>query len=284
MIDYSFNLTTTPERLEERVSLEKTLESLNNQTSPPRKIRIAIPEYYIRWKKYYNSIPKWLTAIPIVAIVRCNDYGPATKWMCATHADTEYVIVCDDDRYFHNDTSAKLIKAINDIKCDSISFYGMWWWIDPDDQSKGVDESFMICQAADAWITRTECLKDYPKFWYRAFNYFEQSFYVDDVLTSAYMLYKDIEYTCIDYDKDNENVTSAEDLPTTFSKYSLLNIHDIEKKWLRKRQQTEVRDNMLEMIKNETNLDTFPENMTIELTENLVRNDGTSINPTFFSN
>ena len=85
-------------------------------------------------------------------------------------------------------------------------------------------------------------------------------------------------------DKDNENVTSAEDLPTTFSKYSLLNIHDIEKKWLRKRQQTEVRDNMLEMIKNETNLDTFPENMTIELTENLVRNDGTSINPTFFSN
>ena len=42
MIDYSFNLTTTPERLEERVSLEKTLESLNNQTSPPRKIRIAI--------------------------------------------------------------------------------------------------------------------------------------------------------------------------------------------------------------------------------------------------
>ena len=56
MIDYSFNLTTTPERLEERVSLEKTLESLNNQTSPPRKIRIAIPEYYIRWKKYYNSM------------------------------------------------------------------------------------------------------------------------------------------------------------------------------------------------------------------------------------
>ena len=57
----------------------------------------------------------------------------------------------------------------------------------------------------------------------------------------------------------------------------------MEKKGLRMKQQTEVRDNMLEMIKNESNLDTFPEDMSITLTENLLRGDGSSFNPTFFS-
>ena len=38
---------------------------------------------------------------------------------------------------------------------------------------------------------------------------------------------------------------------------------------------------MLEMVKKETNLDSFPTNMMIKLTENIVRRDGKQHNPIF---
>ena len=249
-VDYSYVLTTTPERIEEKKALCKTIESLKNQTVKPKHILIAIPNHYLRWGIDYD-VPKWLEKMSGVDIVRCNDYGPATKWMCASYADTEYVIVCDDDREFKNEAAEILIENLD--KNESASFYGMWWWIDKDDKSKGVDESFLICQAADSWIVPTKKLKDFPAFWYRAFNFYEQSFYVDDVVASAYMKYKKMEYTCIDFDDEDESVGAATDLSTSFSKYSLLNMKDDISKLLRMKQQTDVRDNMLEMIEKETN-------------------------------
>jgi len=275
-VDYSYVLTTTPERIEERNSLYKTIKSLKNQTVAPKKILIAIPNHYLRWGIDFD-VPKWLTKIPDVNIVRCNDYGPATKWMCASYADTEFVIVCDDDREFKHKAAEKLINSLDEN--ESTSFYGMFWWYDWNDKGKGVDETFLICQAADSWIVPTKKLNNFPTFWYRAFNFYEQCFYIDDVVVSAYMKHANIDYTCINYDEEDSG--AAKDLSKSFSEYSLLNMKDINSKHLRMEQQTHVRDKMLEMIKGETNLKSFPTNMTIKLTENIIRGDGKQHNPIF---
>ena len=282
-VDYSYVLTTTPERIEERDSLSKTIESLKNQTVAPKIIHIAIPKYYLRWGIDFD-VPQWLNDMSGVEIIRCDDYGPATKWMCASYVDTEFVIVCDDDRELKPKAAEKLISSLDDN--ESTSFYGMWWWneLDKDGRpnyEKWIDDSFLICQAADSWITPTKTLEHFPSFWYRAFNYYEQSFYVDDVVISAYMKYSGVNMNCMNYDEEDSG--AATNLPTSQSKYSLYNSEIEETRWLRVEQQTNVRNKMLEMIKTETNLKSFPTNMVIKLTEDIVRHDGKQHNPIIFN-
>tara|TARA_R110000824_G_scaffold140066_1_gene305634 strand:- start:2 stop:922 length:921 start_codon:yes stop_codon:yes gene_type:complete len=282
-VDYSYVLTTTPERIEERDSLSKTIESLKNQSVKPKKIHIAIPKHYLRWGIDFD-VPQWLNDIPEVEINRCDDYGPATKWMCASYVDTEFVIVCDDDRELKPKTAEILIASLDDNQ--STSFYGMWWWNELDEdgrpnEEKWVDETFLICQAADSWITPTKILEHFPSFWYRAFNYYEQSFYVDDVVISAYMKYSGVNMNCMNYDEDDSG--AATNLPTSQSEYSLYNQEEESTVWLRVEQQTKVRDKMLEMIKTETNLKSFPTNMVIKLTEDVIRRDGKQHNPIIFN-
>ena len=70
------SLTTIPSRIK---NLNKSVESLLNQSFKPDKIFINIPNKYKRFKEIVekNHIPKF--ADPIVEIIRCEDFGPGTK-------------------------------------------------------------------------------------------------------------------------------------------------------------------------------------------------------------
>jgi hypothetical protein len=95
------------------------------------------------------------------------------------------------------------------------------------------------------------------------------------------MKYSGVNMNCMNYDEEDSG--AATNLPTSQSKYSLYNSEIEETRWLRVEQQTNVRNKMLEMIKTETNLKSFPTNMTIRLTEDIVRPNGKQHNPINFN-
>src|SRR5688572_18914575 len=68
-------LTTTPTRINK---IRPTLESLVNQTRVPNAIYLNVPYHLKRTGEPY-VIPEWLKELPEVTVVRCEDYGPATK-------------------------------------------------------------------------------------------------------------------------------------------------------------------------------------------------------------
>ena len=67
--------STIPQRIK---SLEKSINSLLNQSKKPDKIFINIPYKYRRFDETIkdHEIPKFDNSI--VEIARCEDYGPAT--------------------------------------------------------------------------------------------------------------------------------------------------------------------------------------------------------------
>ena len=101
-------LTTLPSRLNH---IELTLKSLLHQQRRPQKIRLHIPDRSIRQKTTYE-IPDYLHHLQGVDIVRCTDFGPATKLIPAVldlPSHTRLLIVDDDRLYpssfvetFHN--------------------------------------------------------------------------------------------------------------------------------------------------------------------------------------
>ena len=75
-MNFCVSMTSVPPRFS---SLEKTLNSLNNQKKKPNKIFLNIPSKFKRFKniKYnFNILTKKFTNL---IINRCNDYGPGTK-------------------------------------------------------------------------------------------------------------------------------------------------------------------------------------------------------------
>lgn len=104
MLKYVASLSTIPSRIE---TLHLTLDSLANQSHPFDKIYVCIPQECKRLGKPY-IIPDTLASRPGIEILRCEDYGPATKilGLLAAHLpelnpDTK-IFFCDDDRVYES--------------------------------------------------------------------------------------------------------------------------------------------------------------------------------------
>jgi hypothetical protein len=91
-------LTTTPARLP---YLASTLKSLLYQTQRPQLIRLHLP-YYSRREQCAYIVPTWLQEMSAVEIIRCEDYGPATKLIPALqhYAPEQKLLVVDDDKLY----------------------------------------------------------------------------------------------------------------------------------------------------------------------------------------
>jgi hypothetical protein len=76
--DIVITLTTMPDRLQSN-EFKKVLSSMFEQTVRPRDIRLNVPHVSKRTGKEY-IIPNWLHNVAIT-IVRCEDFGPATKYI-----------------------------------------------------------------------------------------------------------------------------------------------------------------------------------------------------------
>ena len=96
--DIVVTFTTTPSRIN---LLEHTLKSLLDQTRPPAKIILNVPEFSLREQVAYE-IPRALTVLSSLEIHRCNDLGPGTKLIPTlprVSAETP-LLVLDDDRIY----------------------------------------------------------------------------------------------------------------------------------------------------------------------------------------
>lgn len=95
------SLSTIPSRME---NIYPALNSLMDQTMPPRRIILAIPPFSIREQKAY-IIPSALAHCPAVEIIDAQkDWGPATKLIPAllhpSTAPEDIILTADDDNIY----------------------------------------------------------------------------------------------------------------------------------------------------------------------------------------
>ena len=101
------------------------------QTRAPREIRINLPATSIREKRDY-VIPQWLEELRSIKLVRCEDWGPATKLLPALSAyeADQAILVVDDDRIYAPNTVEVLEAAARE---EPNAALGLGGWIAPAD-------------------------------------------------------------------------------------------------------------------------------------------------------
>ena len=117
------SFTSIPPRLN---NTEKTIKNILNQTYPIEQIIMNIPNgiYKRTGEEYF--IPKYLDKyLDKVNIVRCPEYGPATKLLGGLNFidDDVYIYVIDDDMEYPKNHLEKLVgRLTKDTDCVSNTF------------------------------------------------------------------------------------------------------------------------------------------------------------------
>jgi hypothetical protein len=126
--DAIVSLSTIPSRI---ALIEPTVKSLLRQTHAPRRVIINVPDYSIREKAAY-IIPPFLENLKSVEIRRCQDFGPATKFLptLLNEASDQKVIIVDDDRVYPPTLVEELCNAADRNPRAAFSMSG---WIVPHD-------------------------------------------------------------------------------------------------------------------------------------------------------
>lgn len=121
-------LTTTPSRLPH---IDGALKSLLRQTRRPQRVRLHIPDFSWREQRPYQ-VPDYLMTLQAVEVVRCPDYGPATKLLPAlpVYAPAQKLLVVDDDMLYAADLVDNFFRWANTYPRLAIGSSG---WIVPAD-------------------------------------------------------------------------------------------------------------------------------------------------------
>ncbi len=102
------SLSTTPYRIND---MEDNIKSLIRQNINLDGIYLNVPHRFLRDNLEY-TIPSWLKNYPQVTVIRCQDYGPATKLLGTLEQvpltpDT-IIITVDDDTYYPKNLALEL--------------------------------------------------------------------------------------------------------------------------------------------------------------------------------
>jgi len=169
------SLTTIPPRLK---NLDKSIESLLNQTQKPDKIFINIPSTYKRFSETIknNEIPKFSSGI--VEITRCEDCGPGTKLLGSLEKlkKDSLVILADDDNTYENYMIEKFFYFYSMTPNNAYSFY-----VHP-------LGNFGVGQGADGFAINTNYLSGIKNFYDIVVKDYKELFLYDDLWIS-YFLY-----------------------------------------------------------------------------------------------
>ena len=177
VLDYMIfvSLTTIPRRIQ---NLNKSIESLLNQTKKPNKIFINIPKKYKRFREIIDKdqIPKFNDSA--VEITRCEDYGPGTKLLGSLNKfeKDSLIILVDDDHVYEDYMIEKFFYFYSKASNNAYSFY-----VYP-------LENFPVGQGADGFAINTNHLADIKIFYDKVVKDYKDLFLNDDVWIS-YFLY-----------------------------------------------------------------------------------------------
>ena len=170
------SITTVPKRIK---SIEKSVDSLLNQTQPPDKIFINIPKQYRRFKEIVKDedIPKFNNKK--VEVTRCEDYGPGTKLLGSLHKlkKDSLVILADDDHLYENYMIEKFYYFYSKAPQNAYSFY-----VHP-------LNNFGVGQGADGFAINSNFLNGINKFYEEVVKNNDQLFIHDDLWTSFFLFY-----------------------------------------------------------------------------------------------
>ena len=123
--DYYFSLSTIPSRMH---NIKNVIESLLNQVIKPKKIFIHIPRVYRRFPLVEIVLPN-LSEYPAVEIVRCSDYGSATKFLPMMFIDEvkadDNIIIVDDDHRYDPMLGIKLIDLVDRYPNSASCMFGV---------------------------------------------------------------------------------------------------------------------------------------------------------------
>jgi glycosyl transferase family 25 len=130
-------ITTIPSRFN---NINKTINSLLNQTRRPDKIYITIPNQYLRFKTSIanKDIEKLLELYKyfvdekgerLISVIRTKkDYGPGMKLLgllmkVSTITDEDYILLVDDDHIYRNYMIDRFVQNINQYPDSAHSYY-----------------------------------------------------------------------------------------------------------------------------------------------------------------
>ena len=169
------SISTIPARVK---NINKSIESLLNQTKKPDKIFINIPLKYKRFAETINEdhIPKFDSEI--IEITRCDDYGPGTKLMGSLNKlkKNSLVILADDDHIYKNYMIEKFFDYYSKAPDNAYSFF-----VYP-------INNFPVGQGADGFAINTNNLKGIKTFYDKVVKEYKELFLNDDLWIS-YFLY-----------------------------------------------------------------------------------------------
>ena len=168
------SLSTIPPRIK---NLNKSVESLLNQSLRPDKIFINIPFKYQRFEEVVedNQIPVFRDRR--VEITRCEDCGPGTKLLGSLHKlnKDSLVILADDDNIYEDYMIEKFYYFYSVAPENAYSFY-----VHP-------LGNFPIGQGADGFAINTNSLEGIKIFYDKVVRDYKELFLYDDPWISFFL-------------------------------------------------------------------------------------------------
>jgi hypothetical protein len=134
--DLIVGLTTIPSRLP---FLLPTLKSLLLQDVLPGRILLHLPRHSRREQVEY-TVPEELQGLEVIQVVRCPDWGPATKILPALlDCDPDQrMVAVDDDRIYRPTLLADLLEASATHPDSAVGCFGVIVPADRTDRRKGL--------------------------------------------------------------------------------------------------------------------------------------------------
>ena len=170
------SISTIPQRIK---NLNRSVESLLQQSQKPDKIYINIPFKYKRFTEIIedDQIPKFDNKK--VEVTRCEDYGPGTKLLGSLDKlkKDSLIVLADDDHIYENYMIEKFYYFYSKAPENAYSFY-----VHP-------LKNFGVGQGADGFAINSNYLSGVRKFYDIVVKTNENLFIHDDLWTSFFLSY-----------------------------------------------------------------------------------------------
>ena len=173
---FCISLSSIPSRLQ---SIKEVVNSLNQQTTKPKKIFLNIPFSYKRFPEIKNINLDILKDIKDdnFQVIRCEDYGPGTKLLgsISLFKNFDYVILVDDDHCYHPRMCEIFNKYFNLDNEQAYSFFTVKIY------------DLVMGQGADGFLINSNHLEGILDFYNKYVKNYKYCFLNDDFWISFFL-------------------------------------------------------------------------------------------------